>query len=292
MLAGYDYMLLRNHLQRRLVKLVGFSLVILGGLLLISGGAYFAYASKANSNLTRLNVPDQPTRDTSHLEAVLEPNIAVSVDLSAGSLLALPIVQSPPSVFAGEEVSPVEPLERNPSGNELPPAGDQTLVSKFTPMNLNQALPVGSQAAPIRILVPSIGVDSGVTQLAILDQGNRRVYETPKNSVGHIPESANPGEAGSSWFFGHLDSPIKQEGAVFHALPKIPDLLHQGEKVYVIIDNGAQQFLYLVTSTQVVHQEELKLYNTGQANIHLVACVPSLVYDHRLIVTGQLVGTK
>jgi sortase (surface protein transpeptidase) len=36
----------------------------------------------------------------------------------------------------------------------------------------------------------------------------------------------------------------------------------------------------------------MKLYDNGEANIHLVACVPRLVYDHRIIVTGELVGVK
>jgi len=62
--------------------------------------------------------------------------------------------------------------------------------------------------------------------------------------------------------------------------------------VYIIADNGTRQYLYQVTLTRVVPQEDLKLTSTDQATIHLVTCVPRLVYDHRLIVTGQLVGVK
>ena len=60
---------------------------------------------------------------------------------------------------------------------------------------VNQAPAVGSLAGATRILVPSIGLDSGVNELAILDLGDSRAYETPVNSVGHIPQSANSGEA-------------------------------------------------------------------------------------------------
>ena len=52
------------------------------------------------------------------------------------------------------------------------------------------------------------------------------------------------------------------------------------------------QYLYRITSTEVLHQDEMRLFNTGWASIHLVSCVPRLVYDHRLVVTGELVGVK
>ena len=53
-----------------------------------------------------------------------------------------------------------------------------------------------------RIMIPSIGINSGITELSIVDLGDSRAYESPDNTVGHIPESANAGEQGPSWFFG------------------------------------------------------------------------------------------
>ncbi|MCI0440659.1 MAG: hypothetical protein L0177_16235, partial [Chloroflexi bacterium] len=40
-----------------------------------------------------------------------------------------------------------------------------------------------------RIIIPSIGVDSVVGDLAIIDLGDSKSYETPNNLVGHIPGS-------------------------------------------------------------------------------------------------------
>jgi len=208
--------------------------------------------------------------------------------------LESPPLRIPASAIAAQRLFPGELLQAhswtNPWAYEAPSYVEQTLLRKFTPSNGGQASPLGHLAAPTRIMVPALGVDSRVIPLDILDLGDSRTYATPKHAVGHIPESASPGEAGSAWFFGHLESPIMREGAVFRDLPKIPALLRQGETVYVIADNGTRQYLYKVTSTQVVHQNDMRLYDTGQATIHLVTCVPSLVYDHRLIVTGQLVG--
>ncbi len=58
--AGYDYLLLRGRLQRKLFKYVGIIFFVLGALLLTSGGAYYGYAAKARPSTTRLG--PAPTR--------------------------------------------------------------------------------------------------------------------------------------------------------------------------------------------------------------------------------------
>ena len=146
-----------------------------------------------------------------------------------------------------------------------------------------------------RMSIPSIGVDSDVKELAIVDLGSSRSYETPKNTSGHIPETADPGELGNGWFFGHLESPFRGEGNVFQRLPEIADLLRQfaevGEgAVYVVVESDAGEYLYEVVATQVVHADELRLYDTDGVYITLVTCVPRLDYSHRLLVTAKLVG--
>ena len=151
----------------------------------------------------------------------------------------------------------------------------------------------GESPVANRIVIPSINVDSEVETLAIIDIGDSRQYETPKHVVGRIPNTSNPGELGNGWLFGHLESPIRGEGNVFQRLPEIPALLNTGDPVYVSLLNAdGDEFLYQVTATKVVHQDDLALYDTEDAAITLVACVPRLVYDHRLLVTGKLVGIK
>lgn len=170
--------------------------------------------------------------------------------------------------------------------------------------NENGALPTGYQAIknidrpighppPIYISIPSVKISSNIEPLGIIDLNNSLSYETPKKIVGHIPESANPGEQGNLWLFGHLESPIKGEGNVFRRLPDIPDLLREGDPVYVEVENNTGQiYLYVVTKTQIIHHNEFDLYNSEASTITLVACVPKLVYDHRILVTGTLVGVK
>lgn len=168
----------------------------------------------------------------------------------------------------------------------------RALLRGFTPVDLSQGLLVGSGSEATRLIVPSIEVDSRVAELAILDLGGSRAYETPDNTVGHIPETANAGESGSAWFFGHTETPILGEGSVFFNLRRIPGMLRDGQDVFVVTDNGEHRYLYRITSSRVVHQRDMSLIDTGRATIHLVACVPRLVYDHRLIVNGELIGQK
>jgi LPXTG-site transpeptidase (sortase) family protein len=169
---------------------------------------------------------------------------------------------------------------------------EQVMLQGFTPVVFSENPAPGAVPVATRIIVPSIGVDSTVEELEILDFGGSRAYETPDHTVGHIPETANAGEAGASWFFGHTESPTLGEGSVFFNLQQIPQKLRNGEDVFIITDNGRSQFLYRATASQVVHQSEMRLYDTGKSTIHLVSCVPRLVYDHRLIVTGELVAQK
>lgn len=155
------------------------------------------------------------------------------------------------------------------------------------------ALSRGEGALTTRIAIPLIGVDSAISELAILDVGDSGAYETPKNLVGHIPQSPNPGELGNAWYFGHLESPIKGEGNVFKRLPEIPDLLRDGDDVFVeLAAEDGRTYLYKVSRTEVMHQDDLWLYDADSAQLTLVACVPRLVYDHRILVTAELVGVS
>ena len=308
--AGYDWLLVRERWQRRPLRVAGFFFLSLGMLLLAGSGGYFGYAGKVRADLDKLNAaisgiasvsPGAGSELMSELAGLgeeLAGGDAATSDANEATYLAATLSGMPASAIARQRLYPGELLGARSWGNPLayePPAYvAQTLLRGFTPVHPSQAYPLGSQVAPRRlILIPDLAIDSQVTPLRILSLGDSRAYETPQNAVGHIPESANPGEQGSAWFFGHLESPLLGGGSVFYDLPKVPGLLRQGKEVYIIADSGTRQYLYQVTLTRVVHQDDLKLDSTtDQATIQLVTCVPRLVYDHRLIVTGQLVGVK
>ena len=263
--AGYDY--LHGRLQRRIVSLTGIILLGFGFLLLASGGAYYGYSASAKSNLD-------------DLAAVLEPRSVPAIIGSSASNVSL---------FPGKAIS-AESWD-NPSGYEPAYFRETALLVGFSPVS-EYGMTISNIQPSTRILIPSIGVDSPISELSILDLGDNRSYESPDNTVGHIPESADAGEQGTSWFFGHTESPISREGSVFFNLQKVPEKLRNGEDVYIITDNGVNQFLYRATSTKVVHQNDLRLDATPGADINLVSSVPRFVYDHRLVVSGELIALR
>ena len=342
--TGYDYLLLRKHLQHRLLNFSGIFIFVLGAMLLASSGVYYGYTAKARADLNTLNYSSiesttslaevntaqslSPTRGTRNEEAqfdsgkvspevaspalswaataesvrqgTVEPangSAATSVaGAPAASVSARAVRSFSAAAIGSQQLFPGESLQgrfwSDPFSYESAAYREQALLRGFIPVEPGQELLLGSVAPATRLTVPSIDLDSRVDELAILDLGGSRAYETPKNTVGHIPETASAGEAGSSWLFGHTESPILGEGSVFFNLSKIPGMLQDGKDVFVITDNGEQQFLYRINSSRVVHQRDMKLYDTGRATIHLVSCVPRLVYDHRLIVSGELIGHK
>jgi LPXTG-site transpeptidase (sortase) family protein len=286
-------------------------MVTVGLLLLFGAALYYGYGIRARSQLGRLNtsveapvslpveavragftpVAEGATADASVAAAATgvafelsgmtgQPETAASDSPLAVYASAFPGLYIHPKywdqpLWAGTDPRPAVGL----------PDGYRPLLADDDPLRA----PV---AAATRIRIPMIDVDSTVDELAIIDLGDSRAYETPKNTVGHIPETVNPGQLGNGWFFGHLESPIKGEGNVFFNLPKIPGHLKNGDPVYISLMTDSGEYLYQVSATQVVHADDLALYDSDQATITLVSCVPRLVYDHRLLVTAKLVGVK
>ena len=145
---------------------------------------------------------------------------------------------------------------------------------------------------PTKIIISEIGLNSKVADLEIIDLGSSSSYETPKNIVGHIPESVNPGGIGKSWYFGHLESFIRKEGNVFHMLPKIPELLKQDPSLFVHISTDKKTYVYQIYKTEVIPKEELYLdLKSDIPEAILVTCVPSFLYHSRLLVYSKLIGT-
>ena len=238
---------------------------------------------------------DSPATESSATPeaAAASPSAAATPDPPAPAQPAM--VQLPPNVISGARFYPGEALKAvywsNPLAFEPTPPIEE-FIRPYRPVPPEAIAGLGELPVPTRLIIPSIDVESRIEELQILSLGNSQAYETPKNVVGHIPETANPGEGGSTWLFGHLESPIRNEGNVFAQLPKIPSLLRRGEEVFVVVENGTQSYLYRIVESKVVPQEELVLSDHGSSELVLVTCVPRFIYDHRLIIRAELVGVK
>ena len=337
--------------SRRPAALLGVALIVVGALMLVAGGGYYAYSANARSQLDHLNftVADAALADpapSARAAASLQPNNAAlqspppsqpqiaaqaidrstaqaadSTAATAASQAPIPAAtnpaDTPPADSTAQQSAPRAPLppssyaalypatQIHPKfwGNPLWADSEPYLYAAANPTPAlppgfralsatDDALTPGEGAFTTRMTIPAIGVDSDITELAILNIGSANAaYETPAHLVGHIPQSPNPGELGNAWYFGHLESPIRGEGSVFKRLPEIPALLRDGDHVFIeLATQDGNTYLYKVSETEVMHQDDLRMYTAAAARITLVACVPRLVYDHRILVTAELVG--
>lgn len=268
MIAGYDYLTVRWRIRRfwTRARIAGAALLLTGGVIAGTGAAYYGYAGNARADIARYQV------QTVEIAPAYTPR---PQQPPAQPAAARPLPEI--SLYSGD-------AGRIPSGPSLPPG--------FEPIEFSEAAPLPPVAPATAMRIPLLDIHSAVVELSIVDLNDRRAYQTPDNTIGHIPETPDAGEPGQGWYFGHTESPVLDEGSVFFNLQKIPELLRDGREVEIITDNGAQQFLYRVTATRVVHEDDLTLAHGDGHQIHLVSCIPRLVYDHRLIVDAQLIARK
>ena len=271
MIAGYDYLTLRwreGGFWTR-TRIAACALLITGGILTGIGAAYYGYANNARADLAKFEAP------------AVEVAPAWSINLESTKVVEP----------ASQPFLPETSLYSGDAG-DISAYSEIDLPEGFALIDSTEDNPLLLVAPATRMTISSLDIDSSVVELSIADVGERRAYETPNNTIGHIPETADAGERGSGWYFGHTESPILDEGNVFFNLQKVAEALRVGDDVDIITDNGTEQFLFRVTGTRVVHEDELALENNGGSSIHLVSCVPRLVYDHRLIVDAELVARK
>ena len=212
-----------------------------------------------------------------------------------------------PSASGGATLSPPAAADANATPDQTAQTAEVSAAAAVTPLQSlldelafvppSEVFLPGTPVGAARIVIPAIHVDSRVEELQLDFSGPRYAWATPKWVVGHVPTSAQPAADGQGWYFGHLESPIRREGNVFQRLPQIPELLREyfergGDPVHVLLETPEAKYLYEVYRTEVVHQDDLTVTDSGDRDITLVACVPRLVYDHRLLVTAALVGVS
>jgi LPXTG-site transpeptidase (sortase) family protein len=253
-------------------------MLAIGIVLMVTAGAYYTYvtfiATRGSENLTvPVNAGRVETLNKNSLLAIqaLGQPSAAAQQLYPGELL--PVRQ-----WADARGSLDLPLPELEGFTPISAAGRPSFIGKIGRAN--------------RITIPTIGIGAAVEELEIEDLGDASAYLTPAFTVGHIPESPNPGSHGNGWYFGHLESPLSGEGSVFSRLPRVPEMLRNGDDVHVIVQREGREYLYLVSQTELVHEDDMVLYQAADARITLVTCFPRLRYDQRLLVTAQLIGFR
>lgn len=251
-------------------------MLAIGVVFIVAAAGYAAFAGFSRSQSNDLAATITPAeRQTGFVAPTAEVPDAILVNQFAS---LYPGGQVNPKYWSDPDWAGSEPF----SGPGLPAGYETTLRPGF-------GLPPGASDLPIRMRIPAIGMDEIVEELdLVLDEDVTR-YEQPIDIVGHIRGTANPGENGAGWFFGHQSNFGSSEGAVFKRLPDVFDLFRK-DPVFVYIDTETASYAYRVIGTGVEDREDLRLVPTDLATVTLVTSWPPLVFDQRFLVFAELVG--
>lgn len=251
---GLDYMQMRTQAQYHGLRWAGIALVAAGVLLVVVGLAYYGNLFWLRSSVDGYAAEAQNTTRLSASDAPQAP----------------------------QDGRIVSPLALQPGAY-----ADAVAGLGFTPLAQSDARPLGTLPPAQRLMVPQLGISATIdpkfpTGGTIVSQSNAT------DSDGLNALRANPGERGAMWFFGETGQRIND----FGGLTEAPGLLTGDEDILMYVDNGAGIYLYAATHTDVFPASELRLSGSERATIHLAVPVPSGLYDHFLVLSGELVGVK
>lgn len=247
-------MQMRTRAQYHGLRWVGIGLLLAGILLVVGGLAYYG-----NLYWLRSSVDDYAAQHTA----------AVELEATA--------VPRPPET--GSIISPLA----------LPPEHYADAVARlgFTPLTQSDAIPLGTLPTAQRLTIPKLGVNVKMDHESLT--GAEVVNRSAKAATSATDVvQANPGERGAIWLFGEPGTGADN----FGGLMKAADLLDDGDDILMFVDNGTKVYLYAVSHTDVIPASDLRLSGSGRSTIHLTVPVPPGLYDHFLVMNGELVGVK
>ena len=175
-------------------------------------------------------------------------------------------------------------------------SGEETFT--FTPANLESLPPLGSLPRATKIRIPAIDLISSIIPIELENQEGNWSYVKPDGGVGLHPTAGNPGEGARGWYFGHYSQIFyDRDGSNFDRLPKVVDMISEGQTIEIILETEGSAYLYQVVGRPVI--VEANEFNTGyfhdnqyapRPEIVLVTCIPPPTWTHRLLITARLAG--
>jgi len=250
-----------NRGWRRRLRWIGNGLVAAGLLIIFITGAYYGYSYYSLSQIEQ--------------EADLS-QLAIPVQFAVSEALA-------PGPVAPDASDLASFLASGP-GETKAVAPRTSTIGDDVPWEGLSSWPLGV-FPPLRVIIPSINVDSKIIETGIVFEDGEWQWERPKNAVGHLKGTGEPGQSTNMVLSGHISSPQRGEGDVFRRLPdvKIGDI--------VVVYTEVRAFTYQIISKKVVLPTEIDVLKpTTDETVTLITCVPDLIYSHRLIVTAKRVS--
>lgn len=142
---------------------------------------------------------------------------------------------------------------------------------------------------PLRLRVPSLGIDANVQHVGLGKSGNMAV-PTNYSDVGWYRAGSRPGQVGSAVFDGHVDNGFGLAG-VFTKL----DTIKPGAEV--LVDYASSTVRFVVTRVESYDKDAVPtneiFSTTGRPGLVLITCEGDWLesqktYDRRLVVYASI----
>ena len=200
----------------------------------------------------------------SNVLAQLNRDVSAAVAQAVPTFTATPLVTA--VVLPSGHTPPNSPGGSQPNDSEIP-ASLLPLVQSLPP----PVIPTQGPNQALRIVIPSINVDSQVVQGV--------GWEQLKKGVGQHIGTADPGRNGNLVLSAHDDI----FGEIFRHL----DQLQPGDDIQIY--TASQIYTYVITGSRLVAPTDVSVMNaTGYPSTTLISCYPYLVDKQRIVVFADL----
>ena len=168
---------------------------------------------------------------------------------------------------------------------QVPPL---TPLPSPTPLPLPTPTPTPTPGPPVRVEIPTLGINRSIVQVGIVTRGEElewdveQLYATSSRSdlVGHVEGSANPGQTGNIILVGHnYNRGFYNWEGVFYSL----HLLAQGDVITLFNEND-EFFIYQVDQ---VDQVPWQTYDAADTMMHIVYLSPKQEETLTLVTCGR-----
>jgi sortase A len=184
--------------------------------------------------------------------------------LQQSTLTPTPLITA--VVLPSGHTPPTSPGGAQPNDAEIP-EHLRPLVQSLA----NLPVPTAGPQQAVRIQIPALGLDAPIVQ------GDG--WEQLKKGVGQHLGSTDPGRLGNAVFSAHDD--------VFGEIFRDLNQLKPGDQV--ILYTTQQQYVYVVTGSQIVPPTQVEVMNqTSDATATLITCYPYMVDTKRIVVFAKL----
>lgn len=127
------------------------------------------------------------------------------------------------------------------------------------PIAIETAEASSTSTPAVRLSIPRLGIDAPVSEPE--GRGEKAYQKALEKGVVHFPGTAQPGQAGNAYYFGHSSDYLWSPGSyksVFAPLMSI----RLGDEIRVM-DASGTPFLYVVTDTKIVSPKDLSVLSQG-----------------------------